>query len=77
MTNTPRIIEAARNMSHNTHTAAFALALTTGEAWESLCVWCLEERDPSGSREAHRIHEIGGDCSGCCYRGRDTLVVGP
>lgn len=72
--NANNLISNARNLGHSAHATAFAVELATGQRARALCCWCLEKCDPAGALEAHRV-PVGGDCSGCSYIGRDTLVA--
>ena len=60
-------------MLNTVEMVALLEALHPGSNATSLCVWCLEKLDPCGDLIARRAY--GGDCFGCSYTGRDTMVV--
>lgn len=61
---------------HPTQVVAASLSLVSGNAWVSLCCWCLDEAKNT-EREAHRVRANFGECDACPYVGRDCLVVAP
>jgi hypothetical protein len=62
---------------HVTQTVAAALTMASGKQWASMCCWCVEQQNPSGTRGAHRVAAGHGECDTCSYSGRDCLVVAP
>jgi hypothetical protein len=64
-----QIIKNAKNLGHQTQTAAFAASLVGIDA-RSICCWCAEHV----SGDFQRLPR-GGECSRCAYTGRDTGVL--
>lgn len=70
-----RLIDNANRLGRDPIHTSVAIEVVTGEPWTALCCWCIERVDPAGARQAVRLR-VGGDCMGCAYIGRDTLLVG-